>query len=122
MIEARKATEARLYFQTLDDKSECVGVYTNGKLFFDSLPEGITRTWRHSGALEDANIEYAWLYADGKNLQQVCPDKYKDQLSSSQAKFRAYLKSFKIAKINLRELCFFDLVPHDFVRILRNKK
>jgi hypothetical protein len=111
----RRATEARLYFQTLDDKSECVGVYTNGKLFFDSLPEGITRTWRHSGALTDTSIEYAWLYTDGQNLQQVCPDKFKDQLTATQNKFRAYLKSFKIAKINLRELCFFDLVPHDFL-------
>jgi len=104
-----------LYFQTLDDKSECVGVYTNGELFFDSLPTGISRTWRHSGALRDNNIEYAWLYTGGKNLQQVCPDKYSKQLLASQAKFRAYLKSFKIAKINLRELCFFDLVPHDFL-------
>ena len=32
MTGPRRATEARLYFQTLDDKSECVGVYTNGKL------------------------------------------------------------------------------------------
>lgn len=104
-----------MYFQTLDDKTECVGVYTNGKLFFDSVPEGITKTWRHSGGLEDANIMYAWLYAGGKNLQQVCPEHHKAQLNTAQSKFRAYLKSFKIAKIDLRELCFFDLVPHDFL-------
>ena len=104
-----------MYFQTLDDKTECVGVYTNGKLFFDSVPEGITKTWRHSGGLEDANIMYAWLYAGGKNLQQVCPEHHKAQLNAAQSKFRAYLKSFKIAKIDLRELCFFDLVPHDFL-------
>lgn len=104
-----------MYFQTLDDKTECVGVYTNGKLFFDSMPEGITKTWRHSGALQDVNIEYAWLYAKGKNLQQVCPEQYMKELLSAQSKFKAYLKSFKIAKINLRELCFFDLVPHDFL-------
>ena len=104
-----------MFFQTLDDKSECVGVYTNGKLFFDSMPEGISKTWRHSGALTDTDIEYAWIYVGGQNLQQVCPEHYNKALKSSQAKFKAYLKSFKIAKINLRELCFFDLVPHDFL-------
>ena len=28
-----------MYFQTLDDKQECVGVYTNGKLYFDTFPD-----------------------------------------------------------------------------------
>ena len=104
-----------MYFQTLDDKTECVGIYTNGMLYFDSIPEGISKTWRHSGALHDKDIEYAWLYAGGKNLMEVCPNEHKQQLEKTQSKFRAYLKSFKIARINLRELCFFDLVPQDFL-------
>lgn len=104
-----------MYFQTLDDKQECVGVYTNGKLYFDTFPNGLSKTWRHSGAVRDNLVEYAWLYSGGKNLADVCPDKYTDSLKSNQAKFKAYLKSFKIAKINLRELCFFDLVPQDFL-------
>ena len=38
-----------------------------------------------------------------------------EDLRRSQTKFKAYLKSFKIAKINLHEFCFFDLVPQDFL-------
>lgn len=29
-----------MYFQTLDDKSECVGIYKDGKLHFDNFPTG----------------------------------------------------------------------------------
>ena len=104
-----------MYFQTLDDKTECVGVYTDGKLYFDSIPEGLSKTWRHSGIVQHSPAEYAWIYAQGKNLLEICPPNLIDELKANQAKFRAYLKSFRIAKINLRELCFFDLVPDDFL-------
>tara|TARA_R100001129_G_scaffold180715_1_gene159091 strand:- start:1263 stop:2447 length:1185 start_codon:yes stop_codon:yes gene_type:complete len=104
-----------LYFQSLDDKSECVGIYTDGKLYFDDLPTNLTKTWRHSGAISGKSVEYAWIMSGGKNLADVCPPKLASQLAVSQAKFKAYLQSFRLAKINLRELCFYDLVPEDFL-------
>tara|TARA_B100000131_G_scaffold292269_1_gene306566 strand:+ start:24002 stop:25183 length:1182 start_codon:yes stop_codon:yes gene_type:complete len=103
-----------LYYQSLDDKTECVGVYTDGKLFFDSPPAGLVRTWRHSGFSPD-NAEYAWIVGGGKQLSEVCPVEMQEELHKAQLKFKAYLKSFKIAKINLHEFCFFDLVPKDFL-------
>ena len=30
-----------MYFQTLDDKTECVGVYTDGRLHFEKMPENL---------------------------------------------------------------------------------
>ena len=41
-----------MYFQTLDDKGECVGVYKNGELHFNNLPEGMERTWKYAEYLE----------------------------------------------------------------------
>ena len=108
-------SERRLYFQSLDDKSECVGIYANGELYFDNLPTNLTHTWRHSGAISDKVVQYAWIISGGKNLIDVCPEHLKSELSANQAKFKAYLQSFRLAKINLRELCFFDLVPDDFL-------
>lgn len=104
-----------MYFQSIDDKSQCVGVYTNGRLYFDDLPTNLTKTWRHSGAISDNSVEYAWIMSAGKNLADVCPTKLAPQLAANQAKFKAYLQSFRLAKINLRELCFYDLVPEDFL-------
>jgi hypothetical protein len=104
-----------MIFQTLDDKSECVGVYVDGKLHFDGIPDNLTKTWKYTGSVKDDTIEYAWLYCGGKDLQATCPDHLKEELTEVQKTFKAYLKSFQIAKINLRDNCFFDLVPPDFL-------
>ena len=104
-----------MYFQTLDDKTECVGVYAEGKLEFDSIPQGLTRTWEYTGSITDPSVEYAWLYANGARLDQVCPEDLQERLTAAQKRFRAYRKSFEIGKIDLREHCFFDLVPESFL-------
>jgi len=104
-----------MIFQTLDDKSECVGIYTNGALHFEGIPEGLTKTWKYTGSIQDPEINYAWLYTGGKNLQEACPESLKEELNEVQKTFKAYLLSFKIARIDLRQNCFFDLVPSDFL-------
>lgn len=104
-----------MIFQTLDDKSECVGVYLDGALYFDRIPENLTKTWKYTGSIQDPAVEYAWLYCGGRKLEEVCPDHLKDELKRLQGKFRAYLLSLQIGKISLREHCFFDLVGKDFL-------
>mgnify|MGYP003149610317 CR=1 FL=1 len=109
-------SEAPLYFQSLDDKTECVGVYTNGQLIFDNIPnDSLTRTWRHTGPISNEQVEYAWIRCGGQSLSDVCPEELSMELSRIQSRFKAYLQSFRIAKIDLRQLCFFDLVPQDFL-------
>jgi len=104
-----------MIFQTLDDKSECVGVYVNGKLHFDQIPDGLTKTWKYTGSINDPDVLYAWIYCGGKKLEEVCPTEYKQELTELQKTFKAYLLSFSIGKINLMDNCFFDLVPSDFL-------
>lgn len=104
-----------MYFQTLDDKSECVGIYKEGVLYFDETPSDLLCTWRHSGSIRDKNVKYAYLYAQGKTLEECCPIGLQDELRQCQNKFKAYLKSFMIAKVNMRDHCIFDLIPHDFL-------
>ena len=104
-----------MIFQTLDDKSECVGVYVDGKLHFDSIPSDLSKTWKYTGSITDPTVEYAWLYCGGNTLSNVCPEHLKDEWEEVRSTFRAYLLSLNIAKINLRQNCFFDLVPYDFL-------
>ena len=78
-----------MYFQSLDDKSECVGIYANGKLHFDEMPANLTKTWRHSGAISENTVEYAWIMSGGKNLAEVCPEQISTRLAANQAKFKA---------------------------------
>ncbi len=109
-----------MYFQSIDDKRSCVGVYHDGHLIFDKDKMPTTfqngKTWKYSGSITDDTIEYAWLYVLGKNLSEVCPENLQNLLSSQQKKMIAFKKSFDIAKIDFREHCFFDLVPHDFLK------
>jgi len=105
-----------LIFQTLDDKSECVGTYVGGKLYFDEVPAGLTKTWKYTGSITDPNVEYAWLRCGGQSLKQVCPEDLIEEWRRLQRRFEAYLKSFRIGRINMREHCFYDLVPKDFLQ------
>lgn len=104
-----------MYFQTLDDKSECVGVYADGTLHFDKIPEGLTKTWKYTGSIQAPDIEYAWLYAGGATLEQSCPIGLKEDWERCHKRFAAYRRAFEIGKIDLREHCFFDLVPASFL-------
>jgi len=62
-------------FQTLDDKNECVAVYLpkDNQLKFNHIPDDATSTWSYAPYLKSKQIEYAQLYCEGKNLEEVCP-------------------------------------------------
>tara|TARA_R110000824_G_scaffold69826_2_gene179710 strand:+ start:4456 stop:5658 length:1203 start_codon:yes stop_codon:yes gene_type:complete len=108
-----------VYFQALDDKKHCIGIYYDGKLIFDEqrFPKNLAnmRTWRYSGFLNDDSIKYGWFRSGGKTLLESCPPDLKPQLSMFDKKMKAFKKSFELAKVDFREHCFFDLVPHDFL-------
>jgi hypothetical protein len=110
-----------MLFQSIDDKSECVGIYVEGKMLFDGYPGELSRTWKYAGSHPDG-VQYAWLYANGGTLQEMCPENLREQLDSITKKFTAYHKSFKIAKVNLNEHCIFDLIPIDFLTELCETK
>lgn len=105
-----------MLFQTLDDKKECVGIYTNGNLSFDEvLDQDLSKTWSYSSFLQDREIEYAKLYCEGKSLDKVCPEALYDRWESVSNKLKAFIKSFNTSRVSLNESCFFDLVPEKFL-------
>jgi|10_taG_2_1085330.scaffolds.fasta_scaffold00382_16 hypothetical protein len=104
-----------MIFQSLDDKGECVGVYSSGRLDFDSVPDGLTHTWEHASFLDGRQVDYAKLYCEGKTLDQACPEHLLDEWHEKSAKLKAFLVSFRESKVSLSENCFFDLVPQRFL-------
>jgi len=113
-----------MLFQTLDNKEECVGVYCNNELHFDTIPDDLTRTWNYSAFLrERENVEYAFLYAQ-KALGDVCTPRLAQEWGTINDRMKAFLRAFTAAKIDLTENCFFDLVNERFLREyceIRNK-
>ena len=104
-----------MLFQALDNKRECVGIYIDGKIVSDKLPEGLSRTWSHSEFLQTSDVDYASLYCAGRSIDDVCPEAIKARWNSVNAKLKAFLRSFVEAKVDLNENCFFDLVPQQFL-------
>ena len=104
-----------MIFQAIDDKNECIGIYADGKIDFNNIPDNLTKTWKYGGSVDSSVVEYAWLYSGGKNLEECCPESLREELLKSQRKLRAFIKSFQIAKVNLNDHCIYDLIPHDFL-------
>tara|TARA_R110002020_G_scaffold9035_11_gene36192 strand:- start:887 stop:2071 length:1185 start_codon:yes stop_codon:yes gene_type:complete len=105
-----------MIFQPIDDKADCIGIYADGTLFYEGFPSPLTRTWQYSASLHDENIEYAYLYGNGKTLEDLCPPVLTRDLKKAQKRLKAYMKSFQLAKVEMRDHCIFDLVPEDFLK------
>ena len=105
-----------MLFQTLDDKRECVGIYVDGELRFDQIPDNLSKTWNYSNFLEGRDIEYASLYCHGQTLDQVCPSHLIDDWGRVSNRLKAFLRANQIAKVSLAENCFFDVTPERFLK------
>ena len=100
-----------MIFQIIDDKKECRGYFANGKLRLRSLPEALSATWDWSDLLGDKDIILGKIITGGKTIQDACPEHLKDRLELRERKIKAHLKSFISAKVNLSDVCFYNLVP-----------
>ena len=105
-----------MYFQALDIKNECVGVYIDGQLQYSEIPENLTKTWSYANFLEDRDIEYASLYCLGKSLTEVCPPSLEDDWLETSDRLKSFYRALLEAKVDLNENCFYDLVPENFLR------
>lgn len=105
-----------MYFQTLDDKGECVGVYKDGNLYFkETMPEGLRRTWKYAEYLEEDDVQYASIYSGNNSLSDCCPSHLIDEWTETEERLKAFYRSFIIAKVDMNQNCFFDLVPRQFL-------
>ena len=100
-----------MIFQIIDDKKECRGYFADGRLRLRDLPESLSVTWDWSELISDRNVILAKIIAEGKTIQQACPEHLRERLEARERKIKAHLKSFISSKINLSDVCFYNLVP-----------
>ena len=104
-----------MLFQALDNKSECAGVYVDGQLCYNDMPENLSETWSYSNLLKQRkDIEYAYLYC-GKPIEEICPERFRERFDTCTDKLKAFLRSFQISKIDMNDNCFYDMVPPRFL-------
>ncbi len=104
-----------MLFQILDSKQECRGVYHEGQIIQDYEGLTLTQSWAPTIHFRDRVVDYAQLWAHGRSLMEICPPELRAAYIGLDKNARAYLRSFNTAKINLNELCFYDLVPESFL-------
>ena len=99
----------------MDNKQECYKLYCEGQLIDDYQSDSLTHTWAPSLYLENQDIEYAQIWCQGKTLSEVCPEDFKERWDAVNEKAKIFLRTFQNAKINLEDVCFYDLVPEKFL-------
>ena len=104
-----------MIFQPLDKKQECKLFFYDGSLN-EQLPANPDATWKYVEYLNDIpNLKFANLYCGGKNLEDVCPEELRCDWAKIAGRLKSYLRAFSLAKINLKDVCFFDLTPEVFL-------
>ena len=105
-----------MLFEIIDQKQHCKNIYSNNQILSDYDCTDLTGTWSYHSVLENHNhIKYASLYANGKSLEDCCPEKLKDKWDEIKQKHLAYIKSFQNGFCELHDQCLYDLVPESFV-------
>ena len=111
-----------MFFQTFDDKHQCVLAFQNGR-FFDKLDNlDLSHTWSYANYLKDMDIEYAQLWAQGAKLAQACPSNLKEELDATEKKLKAIIRSCYEAGVDLNELCFYEFTPPSLLEGYANIK
>ena len=100
-----------MIFQLMDSKTDCAGTYFDGHFIWDKIPDGITQTWSYSEHLFGRDIDYANLLVSGRSIDDVCPDSLRERWETASNLIKAHFKGCNTAKINMDDVCFYEIVP-----------
>jgi len=104
-----------MFFQFFNNKSGCINFYRDSQ-FLKDIDDKCKITWRHGLPLAGKNIDFAQIYVSGQELDDVCPEHLKKEWGKLQTKLYNFFISFEIGKINIHDVCFFDLLPEKFLK------
>ena len=62
------------------------------------------------------DVDYASLLVGGKSIDDVCPEFLKDRWEYVSEMMKAHFKGCMTAKINLEDVCFYDIIPQKHLR------
>jgi len=100
-----------MYFQSLDDRKECVAYYdTSGEVVKEFNP-AFKYTWGYAQHLNDKGVIFASLYQPKKTLEDQCPDHLLERLREAKRKLLGIKQSLIEAKVDTSSVCVYDLIP-----------
>ena len=100
-----------MIFQILDDKRDCLGLFANGEFYYGQIKRAFESTWDWSPHLSDDDYEYARVWCGGKTLEEACPKHLTERLEVHKKRVKNFVNAANVAKINLEDVCLFDIIP-----------
>jgi len=110
-----KEDEVGNVFTVLDLKKECLGYYYDGDIK-EERTEKQCVTWDYKPGFHDDDIEYVELYTSGKSLTEACPDHLKEEWGKLQDRKAAFQNALVISKVDLDNVCAYDVLPQWFLK------
>ena len=103
-----------MILQTLDINKNCLGVFCEGKLFFEKgeVAKKISSTkfaWKHSPILEEERHKYLFLHAKQRPLQQFSSNS--DEFAQAENTLNYQSKALKSARVDMNGECLFEAIP-----------
>lgn len=89
-------------------------IFIDGDFHSSVNSSQLTHTWAFQKDLEGLPIEYAYLYCEGKTLDEVCPEDLLNEWTNIKKLHKSYEKSFKEGKVPTKEHNFYKLLPESF--------
>ena len=100
-----------MIFQILDDKRDCLGLFSNGEFYYGHIKRAFEKTWDWSPHLSDDDYEYARIWCGGQTLEEACPQHLSERLEIHKRKVKSFVKAASGAMINIEDVCLFDIIP-----------
>jgi len=104
-----------MLFEIIDQKGNCKNIFLNNEIVSEPEYDKLTRTWSYHTSLKELDIKYAYLYSQGRSLNDCCPDDLQNDWQAIKQTHIAYINSFKNGFCEIEDHCFYDLVPRSFV-------
>ena len=106
-----------MLFQIIEDH-----IYIDGQLRPYEYVEDMSRTWSYNSLLGLKNVECAQIWAKGKNLDECCPEDFKNDWTKNKNKIKAFIKSYKHVGMPLNKMNLIEIVPEKFIKKLLSSK
>jgi len=66
--------------------------------------------------MQNHDIEFASLYCKGMSIDEACPDHLVKKWSKLRKKKAAFIKSLSISKVDLDDVCIYQMLPERFLK------
>lgn len=96
----------------MDIEDNCLGIYFKQQFHFENLidiAEKCNLAWKHSPIFDDTSYTYLSIFAKSRNLSEYSSNP--EFLNSCQSLLESQKKAALTAKVDLSDLCFFDILP-----------